>query len=500
MSIEIIKQENFVPEIPTPLFNLIIEDNPYPVDSLGSLSEVAYAMHDMSKAPIAIACQSVLSIMSLCVQSLKNVQTLGGYKPCSVYALTVSESGERKTACDDLLMDGVYEAQMAIGAIIKQAKQKFQVKYEAWKAQKEKIIKNFKQSKTISNLNLEQSLESLGAEPKQPVDDIIITTDPTFEGLFMLFVTGRPSLGLFTDEGGLFLGGHSMNKDNKIKTISGLSKFWDGSPLNRTRVSTPVETLYNKRLASHILLQPAIANILLGDVIVQSQGITGRFLITRPQGMAGYRPETDFKPQSKIIVDKCKEKIKQHILRPLHLEENSVNNLIIGKIHLTDTGKELLKAFHREIDSKLREDGEYYLIKPYASKAVEQACRIAGVLTLFDNPDAEYMLDDNVKNAIVLMRYYLKEALLIANGFIIPPHLQKAEKLRKWLIQEYAGDFINVRLIMQRANGNFRGSAEEVRKNLYILEEHGWIIKSTGVHIIDGHKSKETWRVFKSLT
>lgn len=237
--------------------------------------------------------------------------------------------------------------------------------------------------------------------------------------------------------------------------------------------------------------------MLFGDIVSQSQGILARFLLSRPQGMAGYREETAFDPHSKVIIERCKEKIKNHILRPLLIQEGTVNNLLIGEIHLTETGKLLLEAFYRETEIEQWEDGEYCTIKPYASKAVEQVCRIAGVLTLFDNPDADYVTDENIKNGIVLMRYYLKEALLITNGFIVPSHLQKAEKLRKWLMEEWKEDFITVRVIMQKGKGNFRNSAEDVRKTILILEQHGWLIKSDPHHIVDGHKSKETWRIVK---
>jgi hypothetical protein len=60
------------------------------------------------------------------------------------------------------------------------------------------------------------------------------------EGLVKLFVVGRPSLGLFSDEGGQFISGHGMKADGgaKVRTAASLSDIWNGRPLKRVR-STP---------------------------------------------------------------------------------------------------------------------------------------------------------------------------------------------------------------------------------------------------------------------
>jgi hypothetical protein len=44
-----------------------------------------------------------------------------------------------------------------------------------------------------------------------------------------------PTLGLFHDDAGEFIGGHAMNKDNKMKTASGLSRLWDCGEFDRVR-------------------------------------------------------------------------------------------------------------------------------------------------------------------------------------------------------------------------------------------------------------------------
>ena len=61
--------------------------------------------------------------------------------------------------------------------------------------------------------------------------------EPTFEGLTRLLAGGQPSMGIFSGEGGQFLGGHGMNQDNKLKTAAAMSGLWDG---RRSRGRLPV--------------------------------------------------------------------------------------------------------------------------------------------------------------------------------------------------------------------------------------------------------------------
>ncbi len=60
-------------------------------------------------------------------------------------------------------------------------------------------------------------------------------TEPTYEGLTRKYAEGMPSLGIFSDEGGQFLGGFAMNGDNRQKTLAALNDLWQGNPIRRLR-------------------------------------------------------------------------------------------------------------------------------------------------------------------------------------------------------------------------------------------------------------------------
>ena len=87
--------------------------------------------------------------------------------------------------------------------------------------------------------------------------------DPTYEGLVKAFIKGHPSVLILSDEAGVILGGYTFNKDNRIKTAAGLSKVWDGSPINRTRGGDGTQTLRGRRSALHLMVQPIVVEPLL---------------------------------------------------------------------------------------------------------------------------------------------------------------------------------------------------------------------------------------------
>ena len=104
-----------------------------------------------------------------------------------------------------------------------------------------------------------------------------------------LYATGQPALGLFSDEGGQFLGGFAMSSENRQKTLAALNGIWQGDPIRRTRAGEGAFTLYGRRLASHLMVQPGVARAFMADPIAADSGFLPRFLISEPPSTIGTR-------------------------------------------------------------------------------------------------------------------------------------------------------------------------------------------------------------------
>lgn len=258
----------------------------FPIEALGPLRAAAEAAQDMSQAPMALAAQSALAVASLATQALADVETLSGQAtPLSIFALSIAKSGERKSTVDRRLMTPVREVEKALSKEHQDDTASWRNKLDIWAALRADILKKAKKGNVESAVDL----EALGPEPEGPLMPQLVASEPTFEGITKHLRISRPSLGIFSDEGGGFIGGHAMSTDNKLKTMAGLSGMWDGSPVNRTRAGDGVSTFYGRRLCCHLMVQPIAAEGFLSDPIAMGQGFLARFLVVQPESAIGTR-------------------------------------------------------------------------------------------------------------------------------------------------------------------------------------------------------------------
>src|SRR6056297_3207048 len=125
----------YTPEGPQPLVRDIAPGAVYPVHALGPLRGAVEAVQGATQAPLAIPAQSALAVASLAVQAFADVETLGGARPVSLYALTVARSGERKSACDAPLMAALREHEKEQAKAQRDALQSWENTFALWKGE-----------------------------------------------------------------------------------------------------------------------------------------------------------------------------------------------------------------------------------------------------------------------------------------------------------------------------------------------------------------------------
>lgn len=367
----------FNTEGPQPLAREIPPGETYPIKALGPLQEVVKAVHDMTQAPIGIGAQSALAVASLAAQGFADVETLGGYTPCSLYCLTIAESGERKSSCDRLLMRGVREHERAGMETYRTKISEHETAREIWAGKRKRLLSEAAGSDKTKAARAEADLLALGPELRPPLYPNLTAQEPTFEGLLKLYQTGRPSLGLLSDEAGGFIGGHAMNSDNRLKTIAGLSQFWNGDTVNRIRSGDGASSYPGRRLSMHLMAQPVAARPLLADAQASGQGFLARFLITEPPSAIGTRLRRDQDPASEIAVSAFTDRAIELLNTPLPTGDDP-QELTPKQLSLSEGAKELLGQFYDAVEQAQSPGGELEHVRAYASKAAEQAGRIAG--------------------------------------------------------------------------------------------------------------------------
>jgi hypothetical protein len=488
MSAQFLAEQPFVPDEPEPLVREIPRGAPYPAHALGPLQAAVKEVHGITQAPIAICAQSALAVASLAVQGFADVETLGGTRPLSLFLLTIARSGERKTSCDQLFMEALREHERKQAKRYREDRQDWQRRHAIWRARHDRILADVKRAKGGDSAAAQAQLRALGPEPEAPPLPDRIVTEPTFEGLAKLFAQGQPSLGLFSDEGGLFLGGHAMNKDNRQKTLAALNDLWQGNPIRRTRAGDGHVTLFGRRLAMHLMIQPMVARALIADPLAADTGFLARFLICEPPSTIGTRLHAKTRHE-RAALDRFGERLRDILETTMPIDPQT-RALAPRRLPLSNAAREALVRFADGVERAQAPGGDLERVTGAASKAAEQAARIAGVLTLWRDLAAVEVEPGDMANAIELARFHLLEAARLADAAQVSTAIAEAEKLRRWLLEGFEDTVVSVRDVVRKGPGSLRESPK-ARAALELLEQHGWLVRL----VVQGRERSARWRI-----
>ncbi len=482
----------FQSERPLPLVRSVPEPDPFPVDALGVvLAGAVRAIEDQTQAPVEIAAQSVLAVATLATQSHVDVKLpTGQTRPVSSFFLSVAESGERKSAVDGLALWPVRKREDDLSNAYGSEYEHYQNQLESWEAQRKQILSD----KKVSCIETKRAkLNGLGPKPAAPMGPILICAAPTWQALEKQFLTGHPSLGLFSGEGGRFINGHSMNDDNKVQTAAGVSELWDNGVVERIRVGDGASKERGRRLSVHLMVQPDIARVMLSDRMLLDQGLLSRFLVSFPRSKIGDRMWKEPSPASA-------EALRQYYARSLLLLESpyvtatgNPRELLPRTLVLDAGARSEWIGFVDHNERQMGPGGELAPIRGLANKLGEHAARLATVLATFDNAQTESVTLDHMAAGIQIAQYYAGEALRLFHAGHADPDLVLAQTLLEWLHQRHRGKPIGLRTVYQMGPNAIRSKAK-ASAVLKILEDHGYL-RAAPHTVIEGETHRQAWEV-----
>jgi hypothetical protein len=450
-----------LPQPPRPLIESNPVPLPYPVQALGGiLGPAVERMAEVIGVPQALAAQSVLAASALATQGHAGLQLDGRNYPLSLYLITVAASGDRKTAADR--------------CALLPARQWEREQWQRYREQLARYRAAQRQAQRIKSGDPEPANGiSLEAEPSAPR---LITTDPTIEALIKGLCHDLPSMGLFCDEGGQFLGSSTMSRDNRLKAVTTLSSLWDGSPIDRAR-SMVGESLraYDRRLSLHLMLQPYLAMQLLSDPLLQGQGILGRCLMTWPTSLAGQRSYQAVDLSKDAALKRYHHRLSALFYQPWSLSADGA--LQLSKLSLSPLARRRWIDLHDAIEAQLGEFGELASVRPSGSKAADNLLRIAGILAVVE--ESSVVEVDHIQRASALVGYYLTEIQRLTEQEPVCRVKEEADRLLRWL-QVKDWKRFSIRELNRNGPRFARKSSRHAAKLLVELIDHQWLIT-------DGH-------------
>lgn len=483
----------FTAEGPQPLLREITRARPYPVKALGALREAVEAVQGKTQAPMALPAASALAVASLAVQGFVDAQTLEKPRPASLYVLTVAESGERKSACDNALTAGLTAHEIDREKVRADAMSRWQNKLALWKGERSRILSEAKASGEARAA--EADLEALGKEPPVPPEEGRRVQAPTEAGLMRQLREGLPSLGVFSNEGGRFFGGHAMREESKTATLAALNSLWDDGSITRTLGGEGCSRLYNRRIALHMMVQPVVLRNFMADGLGAGTGFLPRCLLAEPESTIGFRLTTTAR-DNPGPVDAFNARLLELVKRPLPIDEGT-GGLKPQLLRLSGEALKVLEAYFDHVEVRERPGGEYAHITGTASKIAENAARIAAVLTAWDDLFAPEVTGETMAGAVDIADWHLSEALRLSDAATVSAEIDRAERLRKWLVGEWPHHEITPREVVQSAPIRALRESPAARSALAILERHGWIIRLPAQAVVRGAARKEAFQIVR---
>jgi putative DNA primase/helicase len=360
---------------------------PFPFEALGEvLGSAAQAIAETVQAPDAMAGGSVLAAASLAVQHLADVRLPHGQvTPLSTYILSACDSGDRKSVVDAV----------SCGEIGRRRKEQARKHHHAMEA-----------------FRAEQGTRQKGdPEPQEPLLQSLTVGNATVEGVSRL-LKNQSSVGVFSPEGGEVLGGHSMKDANRMGAMAFFLKAWSAESLDVMRGGAGFTSLLGRRVALHVMVQPILLRQLLSDPLADGQGFLARCLIAQPESLAGHRPFNGDNPAEHPAVQAYAQRMGQLLDTKAQLYEGGDGyELDPRALSLSADARALWVAFYNAIEAEQADGKELAHARAFASKAAEQAARIAGVITLFNDPGALEVGASAMDGAMEVMKFYLGEHL-----------------------------------------------------------------------------------------
>lgn len=484
-------------EGPLPLYREPPPAAAYPLDALGELGKAAGVVCDQVGCSPALAGTAFLMAANLAAHGLADVRVNRSLEvPLSLFALAFSESGTGKTPADRMAFapHRRKEAEWSDGyGELKATVAELREEREAAITAIKKPLKDAKATAAEIKAALAELAAAQGPVPDIPPEPILMLDDVTLEGLSRQFREGiRPAVGTVSDEAGRIIGGWSMNGENAAKTLSGLSKFWDGDTVKIARgTGEGLTILRNRRLMVYWASQPATAAKVFTDPLFYAQGFLPRCLLVMP-AITDPKPVADADMLLHPDMAAHHGRIDALLDMPLATREGRPLELEPRTLELSADARPRFFQLWNQIKLGAGPTGPYADVRAYAAKAHDNLLRIAGTLTLYHDPHATDIPTVWLHGAARLIEFYIGEFQRIRHGAEIAAPLAEARKLLEWMDRE-GREYVYPACVYQRGPGSLRSKAAAVAV-IKTLTEHGYLLAVPGGLALDGKHRREVWQ------
>ncbi len=314
--------------------------------------------------------------------------------------------------------------------------QAWQAKNGAWKAERDGLMTAIREAskKNKSTEQLKNKLADHEArKPERPCVPRLMIGDATSEALAWRLSKDWPVGGLLSNEAGFIFGGHAMGRDAIMRNLAALNSLWDASPLAVDRRTSESFTVKSARLTAGLAAQPGTVRQWLenGRGLARESGFLARFLIAWPKSTQGRRLFQE-SPEHWPALAKFHRQLANLLNTPIRLDEFGQLNPIV--LDLDREAKDVWISFYNTVESELAPGGDMAEARDVASKAGDNAARLAALFHIFDQGPVGTIGPDDMQRAARVITWHLYEARRFLNQIAVPEAVNNAMMLENWLL------------------------------------------------------------------
>ena len=426
----------------------------FPPIARAAIQEVIAA----TQAPTALVAGSALSAMSLAVQNTVNVRRLDGLTSCcSLFLITVSDSGERKSTVDNLFTSPFVEHQAMHDAKYREDLEKYRIEKRIWSIKQRSISKAIERAFSAGEPT-DQFEESLAnheqSVPNHPRKEKLIYNDVTPAAFAHGLYVNSKSAGIFDDEAGRIF------SSSLVEDLGLLNKAWGSADIHVDRRSSECFTLKDARVTISWMVQEPVFTRYLERKGDQARGIgfLARCLVSRPESTQGSRFISAL-PATFESLPKFYRRVTDLLSKGSALEDKDVPPKDT-ELHFSPEAQAEWVAVFNQIEQHINPGGVFCENRDYASKVAENIARVAAIFHCFEGYDGVSISLEMLRSATTVVLWYAHEFVRL---FSPPDPLHETIKdaflLQDWLIKLFRSrnwQLIPKNFILQRGPNSLR--------------------------------------------
>jgi len=385
---------------------------PFPIHAFpAAVENAAHEVQVNIGAPLEIVGAALLSSMSLATQLLHDVRMPHGQlRPTVLSQLVIAESGDRKSSVQKCVLRPFFEfdAHLTRDEV---SRARNRSEHKIWE-QKCRHLERKISKLEIANADAEAERawlnELLRQAPGEAGSRRLIFENMSAAALYEALQGQSKSIAILSDEAEAVYSSHLFN------TSSLLNKGWDSSEvltLDRARGEAIVSR--NPRVSSFLMIQPDIWTKVLSKrgQTLRASGYLARMLPVLASSLQGYRSPTPEAP-SWVYLDAFHKEMekKLHVYEAKLRSSGEVSHI---SLEFDFHAKNRLRDLSQGLEQHIAPGMPLFDTKDFASKAIENICRVAACLHCFSDYGGEVIGEEMVARAAGIVFWHGDQFKLI---------------------------------------------------------------------------------------